>query len=669
VHAEPVVRLEGSLVSEWIAPHDTITLSVERDAADSGRVAVFVGTRDVTSLFRPGGNDTLVYSGELQPLPAGEQELIVYLVHDSDGWRELSRHAIRVRTSGGYEAAEWQPRLELTERSLLDEGSSDQSQQSVNAADNALSMQAGLATRHRRSHVELRTAWNLVGSTVQEEALRFGIDGDAAPAVDLSDYLVEFENGASTFAAGHVAFGNQPLLLSGLANRGIAYRYAGGRRMDFAITAQNAQRIVGYNNLAGLNDSDNQIAAATVGVELFAKRPGAARLEATYLDATVKSLLNFNTGEVPDAEESTGTALQFVTSTPGGRLRATLNYARSTYTNPDDPFLSQGQELVAVRETESTAQNAEIGLVILQNKALPSGSLMSLMMRLRHDRADALYRSVGASVAPGQLQNSVSLDGSAGQGAFQIQLSRGEDNLDNLPTVLKTRTDIGTLNYVLPLQSLFRSTAAFLPQFLTHSYQRTHQTGLNLPPTFDPLTHIPDQVTENHNLSLSWTVGGSDISYQFAYGDQDNRQPGRANADFKNASHGINVGLRPIDRLGLTIGVAMVDSTDVEQSLEQQNLSYTFGFDWQIADSLFLRGTYGHATTDDSAGFSESQNYTAQSELLWRFELPVAEFKRLPGQLFLRHAIQGNQVEDRQFGFSADTRGWSINAGFSISLF
>jgi hypothetical protein len=307
--------------------------------------------------------------------------------------------------------------------------------------------------------------------------------------------------------------------------------------------------------------------------------------------------------------------------------------------------------------------------VILQNQALSSGSFMSLMMRLRHDRADALYRSVGASVAPGQMQNSVSLDGSVGQGAFQIQLSRGEDNLDDLPAVLTTRTDISTLNYVLPLQSLFRSSAAVLPQIFTHSSQRTHQTGLNQPPTLDPLTHIPDQVTENHNLSLSWTVGGTDVSYQFAYGDQDNRQPGRANADFRNVSHGINFGLRPLDRLGLNIAVALVDATDFEQSLEQRNLSYTVGFDWRIVDSLSLRGTYGHAESDDSAGFSESQNYTAQSELFWRFEMPAGKFKRLPGQLFLRHAIQGNQIEDRQFGFAADSRGWSINAGFSISLF
>ncbi|HXI13017.1 MAG TPA: hypothetical protein VNM92_10260 [Thermoanaerobaculia bacterium] len=55
-----------------------------------GRLALFVDKTDVTALFTalPG---RLVYQGERYPLPAGEHEVIVYLVSPEGSWKEIGR--------------------------------------------------------------------------------------------------------------------------------------------------------------------------------------------------------------------------------------------------------------------------------------------------------------------------------------------------------------------------------------------------------------------------------------------------------------------------------------------------------------------------------------------------------------------------------------------------
>src|SRR5690606_33984861 len=113
---------------------------------------------------------------------------------------------------------------------------------------------------------------------------------------------------------GHISYGSHPLLLNGLANRGLSYRMSAFDRLDISVARQNAQSIVGSRNLTGLGRSDNYVAAATVGYE-FAARPGAARIEAMYLNARTQSLLDFTVGEVPDAERNVAYGYRFATAT------------------------------------------------------------------------------------------------------------------------------------------------------------------------------------------------------------------------------------------------------------------------------------------------------------------------------------------------------------------
>jgi hypothetical protein len=639
--------------------------------ATEGRLAFFLGTTDVTGLFRRDQRGRYTYAAKLQPLPPGPHELVVYLVRDQASWDELARIPVQVLTASGYEEAEWQPRVELTQKSQYDEGVSGSASPSARPTFNDLAGQAGLVTRHARDDLEIRTSWNIVGSSFGQEALRYAEEGSDAPKVDLSDYLVELRHGSQQLSLGHVSFGNQPLLLSGLSNRGLSYALRPTQRLEVGATAQNAQRIVGYDQLLGLNSSDNYIAAMTLGYELLANRPGGLRVDFMLLDAEVLSQLDFNAGQVPDAEKNQGYGIRLSGSSAGGRLRASLDYASSRYTNPDDPFLAQGVDLVPVRETTNSARTLDLSFDLLKDKHVFGDVGMSMTLGFRHDRTDPLYKSVGASVAADQESNALSLSGMVGQLSVNVQHRRAEDNLDDIPTILKTKTESTNVGISLPLQSMLSNDDKprwWWPQYLSHSYVYTHQYGTNLPPSFDPASHVPDQVTENHDLSVSWALGVASFSYNFSLGDQDNRQPGRAQADFRNTGHGLNLGLPIGAAVTFNLGANFGDAEDVEQAITRTTDSYLFGVDWRITDTLSLRGNYAWTESDDSRDTATGEAYTLDTDLSWRFELPGFASRKLPGQLFIRYSAQRQENVDNLFDLASLGSSWTLTGGFSISL-
>ncbi len=667
------IELIEPAANATVSKHGRIVLQVGRSTADRhARLAIFVGRSDVTRLFRRERAGKLVLQSKLFKLPSGEQELVVYVVQDATQWKEAARFDIKVRLAGGLEEAEFSPRLELNQKSQFDEGRSVDAGLSPRGNYADLAGQGGFSTRFKRDDWELHTAWNFVGSSVREEALRFGIK-DNAPKVDLTDYLVELGVHRGEFGIGHVSFGDHALLLSGLSNRGLVFRQPLGQRFEFAVSAQSGQAITGYSDLLGITGSDNYISGASLGFEFFKDRPGGLRLDVMYLNSKVLSNLNFNTGEVPDAEENTGLGVRLKGSTPGGRIRGSAEFARSEYSNPEDPFLAQGATLVPVDETEQDARTIDLAFDLLQNRQLGEDRYATVTFGFRHNRSEPLYRSVAAFVSGDQEANASTLYATIGRFSFRGEYSESEDNVDDIPTILKTKTDNLSLSYGLPLKGMFirddGSTRAWLPENFSHGYNRVHQFGANLPPSFDPLTHVPDQVSENHNINVGWNFSGVNLNYRFSLGDQDNRQPGRANADFRNVTHGANVGLQMTDKLNFGLGANFTDAHDDEQDITRTTQSYTLSIDWTLIESLSFRGYYSLTDSDDSRGLAENRGWTSLTEITWRFEFPWGPDRKAPGQMYLRHSAQGNQFLDNVFGFASYPNTWSFNGGFSLSLF
>jgi len=673
---QPAAALEVTLVQpadgHWTSQSEAIVLHVERAAEDAGaKLAVFVGKDDLTPLFRATRKGNLRLNPGFIRLPAGEQKLRVYLVRSASDWQQAGEFPLRVLQPSGFEEAAFEPRLEISEKSQFSEGASADAGAAARSNYNDFAGQAGITTRARRGAFEMRSAWNLVGSSVTEEALRFGVKDDA-PQIDLSDYLVEFDVGRAQLGVGHVSYGSQPLLMDGLSHRGLVYRQELGR-VDFSVSAQSGQAITGYSDLLGVTRSDNYIGGATAGFEFLRNRPGDLRLEVMYIKSEVLSDLSFNTGEVPDAVENSGYGVRVSGSSPGGRIRGSVEYARSDYTNPDDPVLAQGSELVPVEQGTESARGLDLAIDLLQNRPITANTDATVTLGFRHSRADPLYRTVASSIFGDQESNTGSLAGSIGLVSFHGEFTRLEDNLDDIPTILKTRSENLSLSYGLPLRGIFAGGdgdgPAWLPDNFAQSYLRSHQKGINRPPSFDPLTHIPDQVTENHDINLGWTFSRVNLNYAFSLGKQDNRQPGRAFADFESISHGVSVGLQLTDDLNVSLGAGITDASDDEQDVTRTTDSYTLDIDWRFFRRLGFRGSYSLTDVDDDRGLAEDHGWTSLTELNARFDLPLGRGRKLPGQLYLRHAAQGNQITDSIFDLATYSRNWAFTGGFTISLF
>ncbi len=350
-----------------------------------------------------------------------------------------------------------------------------------------------------------------------------------------------------------------------------------------------------------------------------------------------------------------------------------MDYAVSTYTNPEDPVLSQGFEIVPVRETTDHAYLVDLAYDLLRDRMIGDNSALNLTLGYLRGRTDPLYKALAAAPTPDTEFETWSLRGSAGLLSFQLEHLRSEDNLDSVASILKTKTKDTRFNLTYPFASAMDAgpDEIWWPQDVSYSLQRTHQYGANLPIGFDdPASQIPDQVDYIHAFNLTWAGEHWDFGYGLAFADQDNQQAGRANAGFRNLGHTFNLGLRPLDTLSLRFGYGHVKATDFEISLDRFNKGYTFDFDWTFAPDWILTGNYGYTNDDDNQDIEESDQISAQTQVSWRFRLPnPGEGSPLPGQVFLRHVYLDNISSNREF--EIDTRGgnWAIHSGLSLSLY
>jgi hypothetical protein len=637
-------------------------------AASSGRPAFLIGRQDLTSLFEATADGVYRYTNGTLPLPSGVSVLKVYWVSDDNRWQLLGEWPLRILTPGGFEQASWTPRAELSGQGQLDESFSGDAQGSPRGDHyEDASYQLGLESEHRRGDLAIDGSVNLTGVSYRPQALRFGEKQEQAPKLDLSDYRMGIAKGNATLIQGHVNFGSQPLLLDNLASRGLTYQHQFGQAVRFGLTAQHAQRIVGYDKLAGFDDADNRIIAASLGVELIPSRPGALFAELLYLSGRRLNALSFDVGEVADAERNSGYGLRIGGQSEDGRLHGALDYARSRFDNPNDPIISSGQGIVEVTETTDDAYAIDLNYRLLEGDPVSDWPL-SLSIGYRTQRVDPLYRSMTAFLAADRKSDNWHLDGQIGRISMQWEGVRSEDNLDDIPSILKTRTEESRFNLAIPLASIHGDGNNRLwPQNMSYALQRTHQFGINQ--AFDDPSQIPNQYSVSHQLGFNWAFTDWNLDYNLNYAVQDNRQPGREQADFVNRGHNLNIGLRVTESLMLSFGIGRTEASDLEAALDRFTDNYSFDVDWQVDSSWNLSGNFGITRDDDSEGSEESENNQAQMQLGYRFELSGPAGGKLPGQAYLRANYAGTRSTNTTFGLDSEGLNRSVHAGLSLSLF
>lgn len=664
--------LETDFSDRWISPDERIELRFDPAQAEGAfGLRVLIGGNDYSGLAQLSGPGVLDIEAGAIGLPSGNSTLVLY-AETTDGWRELGRSAIRVRTRAGFEESSITPRLAMTNQSQWAEGTAGDARPPPRPTFHDMAGNFRLETRHTRNAVELASRFSLVGNSVRTQALRFGQRGNDAPKVDLADWRVDLGIGDTEFSAGHLRVGTHPLLINSLSSRGVDMNQPLGERVDLHAAAVAGRQSTGFERLLGVDFDDNRVMLATLGVSPLQQHPDSLRLEFSWMDAERPSRPGFSIGEVADSERSRGAGLRLRARSPGGRVSGEIGWARSRYVNPEDPLLSQGDTLVPVVEESNAAWQASTRLALLQNRQL-GGRRANATLNLAFERVDPMYRSLGAFVQPDRQQFSATLATQLDSYSLQFRYSEQEDNLDDIPTVLKTRTRNSGVDFNWPLGSLRSNpeTGRSLWPNLSLRLGRTHQYAANEPipafSEFDSPSHLPDQVTLQAGVQANWSVGPASVGYSLNFSDQDNRQPGRELADFQSLNHGINVSWNVIDGVSTTVGLSRARNAERERAIARYTDSLNAGVNWRINSRMALSVNWQGGRNHDSLDQAEARNRSLNANLSGGLDLPFPG-RRIPAQLFASYSRQSASNLNRIFGFASDQSLWTLNSGLSFEF-
>jgi hypothetical protein len=660
--------------TQWIRADSAIRLTLSRTLATSeGRLAIVIGATDITALFDRSGT-TLRYRARTMPLPAGASELAVYRVA-AGKWTELARLPIKVLTPAGFSLASLEPSVSLTNKGQLAEGHTGLQPPPTPATYQDFGFSGGVRSTHARGALSFRSQSNFVGVSRRQEALRWGLQQERAPKIDLSDYQLLLQRGTTTISLGHITDGGNRHLMNGFASRGVQVR-AGGDMASVALSALSGSSVVGWDNLTGLDRADHRVQSGTLNLELMPSRPGALHVDASLVHGSLLPQTSYTQGGVVDAERSTGSGVQVSAATPAQRFRVTAGFSRSRFENPAlDRELLGDTTVVAVKPEQRAASYVELNAALLQSFRIPGLFTTSLNAAYKRERVDPMFRSVVASTQADRLQDTYELIGSVGAVALQASTSRNHDNLDDLPSLLRTFNRISTAQVSVPVASLFRvgKGAAFWPVF-TYGLNSVHQFGAGVPENSGfSASHVPDQVSDVHNGTAAWQVGRWRLQYRVNQSTQDNRQTGREKADFISVVNAVSIDVSA--RANIDLGFEASAEHQTSRETAQTNRVRRAGgtATWRPTPlTTFTAFLSDNATRNDPIT-TDGDNWEMRFELaravdIWRH--PAAGGTR--GQLFLRYANTSGVLWSFPTPalLSRDPRGaWTLTSGVSLRLY
>jgi hypothetical protein len=692
------VAITANFAEREITANERIELNLNRLlSAQDGKIAVFIGNTDVSSLFTFEG-ETFSYQPGVFQLPVGENQVSVYLVEPNGEWKTLAEIPLNVKAGNVAEnsvesfaenesvaesesvgeeskAFEFTPNLTINIKG--------QNQIVAFPADSApernpftdVAGQGSFVLKMSRRGWNFSNQFDFAGSSFQQEALRFGELQNRAPKIDLSSYLLEVSRGRFKFNLGHVSFGSNRHLINSFSSRGFSVTVPIGRQNEFSFAAANGTSIVGYDNFIGISRRKHSVLSATFAREFFKERPGGLRFEFSVMRGSLLPLENFNQGEINDAEKSLGFGFRILGSDKKQRLRYELGFTRSKFTNPNDPELQQEFGVTEIRPETKNARYGEISFDFFQGLKLWKEKKLKLTGTYRHEEIAPLFRSIGAFTQADRRKNQYEITGNFGELNFGFGNLRERDNLDDIASILKTLTHRNNVLIGIPLNSFFtgEKSIKWLPT-VSYTFDVTHQFGAFLPTAglFTDLSQVPDQKSYNQAFNAQWAISDNlNIGYVHTRAFQNNRQPGRENADLASASNGITVSYKPFNSLGLDFDFAR----ERQKSFEQQRTDRTFRLgtraNWQtpfLKNSTFSGG-FSFTLAGDTGHLNDTRNGEFDAQWAYGFSFGEKKFKKVSGQFFIRYANRYGDSIDRENFFNSLNKAQTFNAGLTFNIF
>ncbi len=708
------IAVSFDLEGQEIASDQRIELRLNRDLRNGeGRLAVFVGVTDLTSLFRLEPR-SLNYQPTILPLPAGANTLTVYLVRPDDDWKRLVSFQLNVKAPQAENAAkenadpdgdrpaalpEVRPnaepenetatteskreglKMEFTPSLSLNVKSQNQiltfPRESVPERNpfTDLAGQGSVNVKVTNRGWSFVNQFDLAGSSFRQEALRFGELGERAPRIDLSSYLVSIEKGRFKFNMGHVSFGTNRHLISGFSSRGVNVTIPIGKGNEVSLAAMNGTAIVGFDNLIGVSRKKHSVLSATFAREFIKERPNGLRVEFSVTRGSLLPLTSLNQGAVNDAEKSSGFGFRVVGSTKDQRLRFEAGFTRSRFTNPADLQLSEGQTLTEIRPATRNARYAEISFDFIQGLKFWKEKKLKLTGTFRHEEIQPLFRSIAASTQADRRQNQFEVTASFGEINFTYGNLRDNDNLNDIPTILKTLNRRHNVVISIGLNSFFTPAKPkkWLPQ-LSYTYDHTHQFGAFLPANgdFADPSQVPDQDSFNQSVNAVWQLTKRvGITYAYNRTFQDNKQPGRDLADLASSVNGVSVTTKPFDSLELAFEFGREELKNFEQPRVDRTFKAGTKAVWQtpfLKNSVFS-GSLATTLGGDTGNLNGSRNIDFDLEWAYQFSLGTKKLKKMSAQFFIRYSNRYANTIDRQVPVNGFNKTQAFNLGLTFSFF
>ena len=327
-----------------------------------------------------------------------------------------------------------------------------------------------------------------------------------------------------------------------------------------------------------------------MGIELAPERPGGLRIEALYLDGRQQPLAGFNQGVVNDAEKSRGIGVRVLASSASQRFRLDGGWATSRFENPPDPLLEQGAPVVPVEPEDRDAHYLDLNVGMLQSQT-KSGRPISLSLGVRHSRIDPQYRTVGAFLQADRQEDTAEASAFLGPVGAQLTYTLAEDNLDDIRSILTTKTRRAAASVSAPLSQLFAGAGTpptWLPT-LSYTLDRTHQFGTGVPPDGEfSISFVPDQVSLNQTAALDWFFPRTRAGVRFGRSFQDNRQEGRDAADLLVSTYGVTFGVTPRPGLDLAVDATSEQAENRELRQDSNTLRYGLNLTWNVSAAVAL---------------------------------------------------------------------------------
>jgi hypothetical protein len=712
-----------------IQPWEQIELLLSRPFKESDeRLGILIGNTDVSSLFSA-VNLRLRYDAKLWPLPVGESTVTVYLVSKNDEWKELERFTLVVDNesttsregsslslTNNFEAAFIKtsyfdrfasmlaPTLSVTAESNNRQEPTEPSPQrsskkgkikfvpsvtfdliprSVQSNFPAqvtpetplanLTMSAKLDNDVTYGSFSSTSRARFVGHNLQQDAIRYSELGNAAPQVDLADYLFQFQTGPVKYQVGNFSFGDLRHLVNAFPSRGITITVPFLKRFDFSAAAMNGTSIFGYSNFFGLNRRKHQVLGGTLGVEMFPKRPGGLRLEVGVLAGHSQAINPINTGGILDETRTRGFSLRLIANDKAGRFHFEGGFTRSFSIFPAQATPDPDQSPLVLPGIASNAHYFDVSYQILKDFSLSKTRKANLTVGFTEEKVTPEFLSLGASPEKDKINYGFSLNGSVDEITGRFLYTTFHNNLNS--DTFQPRSHNGSLSLTLAAPAkalLFRTKDSQWLPGLSYTFLRGHVFDVAIPVNggFElNLSTLPNLFTINHNFAANWQIKKFTIDYEFERSLQDNEQSG---SELKDPTTLINTGKFGVavnSKIDLNLTLTIQNDANGEDAISKRTYLLGPGIKWKLTNQMTVTGNLSNTIVGDSAKFSHTRDTKFDVSWSYGFDVGKQELKKLKGAFSISYSNGYLHSLDRREPTDNLTKNQALTAKMSFTLF